>query len=563
MKIPLTLLSLAATAYASPQITSWYKDSSGAYARIYTSKATQAAGTAVTTWSRGQGTQSSPTYAGLSQVLYSDSWVYIRTTGLATHIMGPWYLDTAKTTDFPNFPSNTAKIYRIPRTPVIPTTKTTTTAGSTGYYVNGVAMFDMTDTFTYSHSSGTDVANGGDGIWVREAYFNEGVTFDPGFAHQAMNQYHYHAQPPGLRYQMGDHVLFDSVTKTYSEDPATPTKHSPIIAWADDGLPVYGPYGYSSSLDLNSGIRRMTTGFRLRTMTTRTTLAAWSARVHNTSATLSSTVYGPAVSSTFGLGYYIEDYEYLGDLGQTQGVDFDLNEQNVRWCVTPEFPSGTWAYFLTINSDGTPLFPFACGRQFYGSRTGGVVTSISEPVIIHWTGGPNLTETPRAVDATTSDDVTVSWNVAEGGTYLVQTSDTLENDWAPVSSSTATSNVLTVTETAPKAAHPSRFYRLHRTALASFDNKGYDYTDPNATIYTFTFSGNLPPEATPVTGVTVGGVAGTVNSYTAVGTTATVSVSFVPTSLTVGQAYHAVLAVTGPPPQMQALTFTSTNTYTR
>ena len=39
-------------------------------------------------------------------------------TGLAGHIMGPWYLDAAKTQNFPNFPSNTAKIYRIPRVPV-------------------------------------------------------------------------------------------------------------------------------------------------------------------------------------------------------------------------------------------------------------------------------------------------------------------------------------------------------------------------------------------------------------------------------------------------------------
>jgi hypothetical protein len=30
-------------------------------------------------------------------------------------------------------------------------------------------------------------------------------------------------------------------------------------------------------------------------------------------------------------------------------VDFDLDEYNGRWCVTPEFPNGTYAYFVAIS----------------------------------------------------------------------------------------------------------------------------------------------------------------------------------------------------------------------
>jgi len=40
--------------------------------------------------------------------------------------------------------------------------------------------------------------------------------------------------------------------------------------------------------------------------------------------------------------------------GNAPGADFDLNDTDVRFCVTPEFPAGTWAYFLTIEADGTP-----------------------------------------------------------------------------------------------------------------------------------------------------------------------------------------------------------------
>ena len=53
----------------------------------------------------------------------------------------------------------------------------------------------------------------------------------------------------------------------------------------------------------------------------------------------------------------MEDNDYKGDLGMTLGVDFDLNEYNVRYCVTPEFAGGTWAYFTWINADSCTLAP--------------------------------------------------------------------------------------------------------------------------------------------------------------------------------------------------------------
>ena len=68
-------------------------------------------------------------------------------------------------------------------------------------------------------------------------------------------QYHYHANPPALRYELGDHVDFNPVTKIYTEDTNAPTKHSPILGWAADGFPIYGPYGYSSASNSTSGIR--------------------------------------------------------------------------------------------------------------------------------------------------------------------------------------------------------------------------------------------------------------------------------------------------------------------
>ena len=496
-KRPLAFLPAFATAAllmsgslsADPLLTSWFTTDSGQYARIFQSTANETAGTTSTTWSRGTGVQTNPTYAGVSEIVHSASWVYIRTTGLASHVMGPWYLDAAKTTNFPNFPSNTATIYRIPRTPTLPATKTGTGLGATGRMVNGVSMFDMRDAFSYRNASATDATpvNGltGDGIWNRDGYHNEGVTFDPGLAHQAGNNYHYHAQPIALRHQLGDHVDYNATTNRYTESAAAVTKHSPIVAWAADGLPVYGPYGYASALDASSGVRRMASGYILRNgsngttnlnSTGRQSLPAWAQRIQS-KPTLTAAQYGPAVSATYLLGHYIEDFDYLGDLGFTQGVNFDLNEQNVRFGVTPEFPAGTYAYFTTINADSTPAYPYTTGRQYFGSPTGGA-TTIAETVVTYFQGGPNKPSAWSAVPvAVAGGNVTLTWSAVEGGTYQVAAASELTNTFTALTPTvTAGSDAATAVESGGATSNTKRFYKVTRTALATFDANGFNYT---------------------------------------------------------------------------------------
>ena len=483
-----TITNAAQTAYAAlkvqsasysttgvpnvPLITSWHTVNSGEYARIYPTLADQTSQTSATTWSRGTGTQSTPAYSDVHQVDYSTSWVYIHSTGLASHIMGPWYLNAAKTNLFPNYPSNTVVKWRFPRTPTIPTTKVNTGLGATGRMVNGVSLFDCRDAFSYSLANSADATPGGafvgDGVWNRDAYHNESVTFDPAFAHQAGNNYHYHAQPIALRYQLGDHVDYNATTNLYTESTAPITNHSPIVAWAQDGLPVYGPYGYSSPMDANSGVRRMVSGFALRTgLTTRTSLPAWAARIQTVTFR-----NGPAVGTGFLLGHYIEDFDYLGDLGQVQGTHFDLNEQNARFCVTPEFPSGTWAYFTTITATGTPTFPYTTGRQFYGDPTGGAVTTISEPVSTAVLAGPLKSDKDHVVGIQ-SGNVTLTWSGVEGGTYQVQASSDLATWTALTPNVTASGDdSVGIVETAAASTNPRRFYRTTRVSLATYDRSG-------------------------------------------------------------------------------------------
>src|SRR6185503_2954254 len=122
-------------------------------------------------------------------------------------------------------------------------------------------------------------------------------------------------------------------------------------------------------------IRNGQNGTANLTATGRNTLPAWAGRAYNRSTTLAANEYGPNVSAQYPLGRYLEDNEFLGDLGRMQGQDFDLDEYNGRFCITPEFPGGTYAYFISINANGTVAFPYNVGRRFYGNPSGSAVTA--------------------------------------------------------------------------------------------------------------------------------------------------------------------------------------------
>jgi hypothetical protein len=280
-------------------------------------------------------------------------------------------------------------------------------------------------------------------------------------------------------------VDYNAATNRYTENAGTVTKHSPILAWAADGLPVYGPYGYSIPMNANSGLRRMVSGFIKRDGTSGSTnlntagrhaLPAWAQRIQN-KTTLTATQYGPNVSATYAIGHYLEDYDYLGDLGQTQGPPgtgtFDLNEWNVRYCVTPEFPTGTWAYFTTINADGSPAYPFNCGRQYYGTPSGGEVNSITETVTQYFSGGANM---PLAVTTLSRNSgtgaIAGTWSSVDGGTYKIESSTNL-SAWSDLQTGLASGGITTNFTDSTTSGVPARFYRISRTALATYDSNGY------------------------------------------------------------------------------------------
>lgn len=407
---------------ADPQIASWFTTDSGNYARIYRTDTDRANGQSMTTWSNGRLAQQQPAFSGVQEILSSEDWIYVRSTGLGSHVMGPWYDDWQRIRSFPNLPTDQHLIYRFPRHPKYQTSLAFQPLGEIGMTVDGVRMFDSNDAFSYSTADGRDAGpqariGQGDRVWNRDAYANERVTFDPALGHQQnWGRYHYHSEPIALRYLLGDHVDFDAATKTYSESKSVPTKHSPILGWMQDGFPLYGPYGFSNKTNAASGVRRMVSGFALRNGSNGTdnlsqmgrhTLPKWTAREFGSSGALNQNEFGPNISAAFPLGRYIEDYAFLGDCGKKQGADFDLDEFNGRWCVTPEFPNGTYAYFTTIDANGQPVYPYNMGRRYRGIPGGSLVNTIPERVITNFVAHAMTQKTPGAV--------TMKWNSTEGG----------------------------------------------------------------------------------------------------------------------------------------------------
>lgn len=555
-----------------PRTNCWFTTYSGQYARIYTTDLNRTNGVSVTTWSSTLTTQSLPAYCGVQEVYSSSNYVYVRSTGLASYVMGAWYANSAHTMFLQQDPTNQKTMFRIPRTNSVPTKKILSGGGPAGIFVDGVAMYNNWDANFWNGSA--DVSEGGtNGFWNRDAYVNEGVSFDPGNAHQPPGgQYHYHANPPALRYELGDHVDFNSATKIYTESTNTPTKHSPILGWAADGFPIYGPYGYSVSNNASSGIRKMVSGFVLRngqygtdnysvTGTQRKYIPQWASRLYGVPTNI---LAGPTVSSSYPFGRYMEDNDYLGDHGYKQGVDFDLDEYNGRYCVTPEFPGGTYAYFVAINSNGVPVYPYNIGFGYYGNPAGGAVSIIAETVVTNFLGNTNLISTMNS-PAVKNGSVTLSWSAIEGGSYQIEATTNLTT-WTILATNLLPNQILG--DYTNVTSLDKRFYRVGRTNVASFDSAGTTVfstasfapggsASRGSTVtvtITLPSSPPNPPSNAPITSVVLAGsITSTSNTDSTQGTV--VSTFTIPSNTSTG-AQNVVVTFQSPAPTYTISSFT-------
>lgn len=144
-----------------------------------------------------------------------------------------------------------------------------------------------------------------------------GLGLDANHAHvQPNGAYHYHGVPT---------LLFQSLD-------TAPDRHSPLIGWAADGFPIYALRGWRVAGEATSGVKVLRSSYRLR------------------NGERPAPPAGPGGRHD---GAFVQDYEFVAGSG-------DLDECNGRMGVTPEYPDGTYAYFLT---EEWPVIP----RGFRGT----------------------------------------------------------------------------------------------------------------------------------------------------------------------------------------------------
>ena len=123
---------------------------------------------------------------------------------------------------------------------------------------------------------------------------------------QPNGEYHYHGMPNLL------------IPKLNTNSTTSMT----LVGWAKDGFPIYADKGYTTASDATSVLKSMKGSYRLKT-----------------ASSVGGLRTAPSTAN-FPLGMFVVDWEYVAGLG-------DLDECNGRTGVTPEFPKGTYHYYIT------------------------------------------------------------------------------------------------------------------------------------------------------------------------------------------------------------------------
>ena len=144
--------------------------------------------------------------------------------------------------------------------------------------------------------------------------------------------------------QDGETLYAESDLKKIDGVEELSDEHSPIIGFAYDGNPIYGPYGYKTKT--GGIISPMKSGYKLDLKN------------------------GRPSTSIFPEGFFVEDYTH-----NEVSDDSVLDVNNGRFCVTPDYPEGTYAYFMTVNNQFSstsgvfekyrePVFPYIIGENY-------------------------------------------------------------------------------------------------------------------------------------------------------------------------------------------------------
>jgi hypothetical protein len=253
-------------------------------------------------------------------VAVTDRFVEVRSAGISLYDLGPFQTAANPVERLRRFS------FRIPCHPEAATNAFTRVRPDVlGVFVNGMPIYNQFEAASYQEQNlwhFDAIANGDDGTWTAGGHPRPGLQ---------------HAFAPGLL----EKLIADA------------SGHSPIIGYAFDGFPIYGPWGFANA-DGTGGLRRMRSSYRLRQIKRRIT---WPDGTQ-----LTPGQFGPEVNARnadFPLGSFVEDYAFTAGAG-------DLDEFNGRFTKTPEYPKGIYAYFLSTDAEGRLAFPYLLARQYRG-----------------------------------------------------------------------------------------------------------------------------------------------------------------------------------------------------
>jgi len=233
---------------------------------------------------------SAPIANSESEQMLAGQWRVLTANGVAAHNTGAY-----PNRGNPNGISEQSYELRVPAQPKLSGRITPLKHANFGLSVQGVP-FDPGAAEWYQGKRNSQ--------WQYEALSGAvELGIDEHHAHvQPSGAYHYHGLPSGLLDQLN----------------VQSGAHSPLVGWAADGFPIYALHGFSEP---SSGkvLSKQTSSYRLK----------------SGSRPSGSNDPGGRYDGTF-----IADYQYIAGSGS-------LDECNGRLTQTPEFPNGTYAYFLT------------------------------------------------------------------------------------------------------------------------------------------------------------------------------------------------------------------------
>jgi len=172
---------------------------------------------------------------------------------------------------------------------------------------------------------------------------NSPISFGPdscGGHPEQSGQYHYHDTHFLDCWREGSSIAsyndYYGSTQYNGDNIRHPDGHSKMVGISFDGFPIYGPFAYTQPWDSLSGTTTMSSSYSAR----------------DTEAP-GRPDYG-STSENPPAGALIVDWEYVEGTGT-------LDYHNGRFCVTPEYPNGTYAYFLSVDDQNAPDFPYMVG----------------------------------------------------------------------------------------------------------------------------------------------------------------------------------------------------------